>query len=641
MSATTVPVLEAPGVSWRTNPSKASVVRTVDFRMVPYLIEATLIPTVLVSTRLIMLDLRRAIVATLGRTSAVLTVSEAVRTARRGLHTAVGANGRSYDYLTRSEIVSGPAASSPDGRGAGRGLQGVRHPWHRPRSTGRGAVPGHRCRVRSFRGHGPPPRRPRHAVVQRVARARLLRRRRPRGRRRDALGLVSTDSCTYAAGQLDSPAAMFTASHNPAQYNGIKLCLAGARPVGLDTGLADIKEMARRCSTVASCSAASWRQRARARPARRLRRSRPVLRRHVGAEAAEGGRRHGERHGRSRRAARVRAACRSTSRSCTASSTAPSPTIPPTHSSRPTSATCKHACRATGADVGLAFDGDADLCSSSTRPGAVCPVRRRRPSSPAASSPETPARPILHNLICSRAVPEVIREHGGTPIRTRVGHSYIKQLMAETGAAFGGEHSAHYYFRDNYRADSGIIATMVLLEQLSLADIPLSELRQPFERYADSGEINTQVPDVAAAVERVAERYRSCGQDHLDGLTVDCGHWWFNLRPSNTEPLLRLNLEAPTPAECDERVAEVLSLITPDDDPAHESPSMRRWALRRRRRGGGGRPPARRGTRRRSAGPSTPARTGRRSRRGSQHDRALRRPRPHVRLRPSRRRGSR
>ena len=142
------------------------------------------------------------------------------------------------------------------------------------------------------------------------------------------------------------------------------------------------------------------------------------------------------------------------------------------------------------------------------------------------------------------------------------GTRYIKQVMADTGAVFGGEHSAHYYFRDNYRADSGIIATMVLLEQLSQAGVPLSELRKPFERYAASGEINTEVADPAAVLERVAAAYAAVPQDRLDGLTVDCGPWWFNLRPSNTEPLLRLNLEAPTRAECDERVAEVLSLVT-------------------------------------------------------------------------------
>jgi phosphomannomutase len=150
---------------------------------------------------------------------------------------------------------------------------------------------------------------------------------------------------------------------------------------------------------------------------------------------------------------------------------------------------------------------------------------------------------------------------GGTPVRTRVGHSFIKQVMAETGAIFGGEHSAHYYFRDNFRADSGLIASMVVLEQLSRADEPLSELRRPFDRYADSGEINTTVDDPAAVIERVAAAYPGAQQDRLDGLTVDLGDWWFNLRPSNTEPLLRLNLEARDAAGCEAHTAEVLALV--------------------------------------------------------------------------------
>ena len=146
---------------------------------------------------------------------------------------------------------------------------------------------------------------------------------------------------------------------------------------------------------------------------------------------------------------------------------------------------------------------------------------------------------------------------GGTPVRTRVGHSFIKAVMAETGAAFGGEHSAHYYFRDNFRADSGSIAALVVLEQICLAGVPLSELRKPFERYAQSGEINTRVDDPAAVIEKVASTYASAQQHRLDGRTVDLGEWWFNRRPSNTEPLLRLNLEAPTPDEVTTHVAEV------------------------------------------------------------------------------------
>jgi phosphomannomutase len=150
---------------------------------------------------------------------------------------------------------------------------------------------------------------------------------------------------------------------------------------------------------------------------------------------------------------------------------------------------------------------------------------------------------------------------GGTPVRTRVGHSFIKQVMAETGAIFGGEHSAHYYFRDNWRADSGSIAALMVLEQLSLAHQPLSELRKPFERYAQSGEINTEVDDPAAVIEKVSAAYSEARQDRLDGLTVDLGDWWFNLRPSNTEPLLRLNLEAADQAAVERHTAEVLALV--------------------------------------------------------------------------------
>jgi phosphomannomutase len=215
-----------------------------------------------------------------------------------------------------------------------------------------------------------------------------------------------------------------------------------------------------------------------------------------------------------------------------------------------------------GFDIGLAFDGDADrvfvvdelgrgLSGSTTTAILAAAILRKHPGSS-----------ILHNLICSRAVPEIISENGGVPIRTKVGHSFIKQLMAETGAIFGGEHSAHYYFKDNFRADSGLIAVMMMLEEMSRTGQPLSELRQSYERYSSSGEINTQVIDTQAVIDFVAERYGEFEQDRLDGLTVDCGSWWFNLRPSNTEPLLRLNLEAATRDQCDERVAEVLALVT-------------------------------------------------------------------------------
>jgi phosphomannomutase len=217
--------------------------------------------------------------------------------------------------------------------------------------------------------------------------------------------------------------------------------------------------------------------------------------------------------------------------------------------------------RATGADVGLAFDGDADrvfLVDEQAEPvsGSLTTAMVAK-----AMLEKHPGATIIHNLICSRAVREVIVENGGTPVQTRVGHSFIKATMAETGAVFGGEHSGHYYFRDNFRADSGLIAALIVLELLSTADRPLSEVRRPFERYADSGEINTEVDDPHAVIERVARVFADCSQERLDGLTVAAGDWWFNLRPSNTEPLLRLNLEAPDRDACDRHVAEVLAVI--------------------------------------------------------------------------------
>jgi phosphomannomutase len=218
--------------------------------------------------------------------------------------------------------------------------------------------------------------------------------------------------------------------------------------------------------------------------------------------------------------------------------------------------------REVGADVGLAFDGDADRVFLVDERGE--PVSGSLTTALIAIGvlEKDPGATIIHNLICSKSVPEVVREHGGEPVRTRVGHSFIKAVMAETGAAFGGEHSAHYYFRDNYRADSGLIASLIVLERLSKAGVPLSELLAPLDRYAASGEINTRVDDPAAVIEAVAAHFADLPQDRLDGLTVEGDGWWFNLRPSNTEPLLRLNLEAASMEERDARVAEIRSLLT-------------------------------------------------------------------------------
>jgi phosphomannomutase len=218
-----------------------------------------------------------------------------------------------------------------------------------------------------------------------------------------------------------------------------------------------------------------------------------------------------------------------------------------------------------GADLGLAFDGDADRVffvdehargvSGSLVTALVAKGMLER----------YPGATVLYNAICSWVVPEVIRRYGGNPVRTRVGHSFIKGVMAETGAVFGGEHSGHYYFRDHYNADSGLVASLVLMDQISKAGVPLSELLEPFRRYHDSGEINSVVDDQAGIVARIASAYAGGRQDLLDGLTVQFDDWWFNLRPSNTEPLLRLNVEARTEELLEEKTRELLEAIRSDD----------------------------------------------------------------------------
>ena len=377
------------------------------------------------------------------------------------------------------------------------------------------------------------------------------------------VGLASTDLIYFAAGSLDAPGAMFTASHNPAEYNGIKFCLSGARPVGIDTGLATIRDAAKAVMNgkgpqpVAARGSVTQRDMLDAfadhvvsfidvsalKPMKvvadtangmgglivpvvfdRL----PMMELEVMYPELDGSF--------------------------------------PNHPADPIQPANQRDLQARvvsgGFDIGLAFDGDADRVFVVDEKGRGVSGSTTTAILAAAVLRTHPGATVLHNLICSRAVPEVIRESGGVPVRTKVGHSNIKQVMAETGAVFGGEHSAHYYFLDNYRADSGIIATMFMLEELSRRSMSLSELRQPFERYEASGEINTSVSDASVVIEGVARRYADFPQDMIDGLTVDCGTWWFNLRPSNTEPLLRLNLEAPTRNECDDHVAEVLSLVT-------------------------------------------------------------------------------
>jgi phosphomannomutase len=371
------------------------------------------------------------------------------------------------------------------------------------------------------------------------------------------VGLASTDLVYFAAGTLDAPAAMFTASHNPAQYNGVKMCRAGAAPIGESTGLAQIKdavatgllERAEESGQVRHQSmledfavhVRSFADRTLLAPLRVVADTANGMGGLVVPKVFEGlpfdlTVLFGELDG-----------------------------TFPNHPADPIQpenlVALQKAVLDAGADIGLAFDGDADRVflvdnegqpvSGSTTTAIVAKTMLAR----------TPGGTVVHNLICSKTVPEVILENGGKPVRTRVGHSFIKQVMAETDAIFGGEHSAHYYFRDNWRADSGSIAAMVVLEALSASGLPLSELRKPFERYAASGEINTTVNDPNTVIDAVETHYANEQQDRLDGLTVDLGNWWFNLRPSNTEPLLRLNLEAADRAACDAHTEEVLALI--------------------------------------------------------------------------------
>jgi phosphomannomutase len=372
------------------------------------------------------------------------------------------------------------------------------------------------------------------------------------------VGLASTDLVYFASGKLDAPAAMFTASHNPAQYNGIKMCRASAAPIGEATGLLQIKEavaagLVERAEEVGR-----------------------VEERDLLADFAD--------HVRSFADPKVLRPLSVVADTANGMGGLVVPAVfaglPftvdvlfgeldgtfPNHPADPIQpenlVALQKAVLEAGADVGLAFDGDADrvfLVDDRAQPisGSITTAIVAK----GILERTGPGESVVHNLICSKAVPEVIREMGGTPVRSRVGHSFIKQVMAETDAVFGGEHSGHYYFRDNWRADSGLIAAMVVLEQLCRADVPLSELRKPFERYAQSGEINTRVADPQAVIERVADAYRGAEQDRLDGLTVDLGDWWFNLRPSNTEPLLRLNAEAPDRLACDAHTQEVLDLI--------------------------------------------------------------------------------
>jgi len=376
------------------------------------------------------------------------------------------------------------------------------------------------------------------------------------------LGMASTDCLYFASGKFDAPAAMFTASHNPAAYNGVKLCLSGARPIGRDTGLVEIEAMTNELL---------------AKPSPPDGVLAPLDHRDVLSDFAE--------HVRSFVDVKSLRPLHVVADTANGMGGLVLPRVMeglpfdvdilygdldgnfPNHPADPIQEEnlrdLKAAVLEKGADVGLAFDGDADRCFLVDEPAETVSGSLTTALVAVSMLERYPGATILYNCICSHVVPEVVAEHGGTAVRTRVGHSFIKQVMAETGAVFGGEHSGHYYYRDNYRADSGVITALLVLELMSKSERPLSELLRPFRRYADSGEINTEVPDPRAAVEAVAalESARGNEVDRLDGLTVDHGDWWYNLRPSNTEPLLRLNVEAADERSCVAHVADVLDLV--------------------------------------------------------------------------------
>lgn len=372
----------------------------------------------------------------------------------------------------------------------------------------------------------------------------------------DDLGMITTDMVYYAAGALDQPGAMITASHNPKGYNGIKLCLAGAAPVGVDTGLVEIQVSAE--ESLADAAVPGEVAKVDVLPgyidhllsivdAERIGELRVVA---DGGNGVAG--------------VAVPSAFERIPAHLTGLYLEPDGSFPNHHPDplRPENLVDLEALmRSETPDLGVAFDGDAD------RAFFIDDKLRPLPGSTVTGIIASwfleshPGSKIVHNLICSKAVPEVVRAAGGEPVRTRVGHSYIKQVMKESGAVFGGEHSGHYYFRDNYRADSGILAMLVLLQVLSEDGRPLSVLRRDYEPYAQSGEINFDVVDKEAAIEAVAAAYASAKLDRLDGLTVDLGQRWFNVRPSNTEPVLRLNVEAATQQEVDQLVGEVRSIF--------------------------------------------------------------------------------
>ena len=373
------------------------------------------------------------------------------------------------------------------------------------------------------------------------------------------IGLASTDMLYFASGKLGLPGAMFTASHNPAEYNGIKLCFSSARPIGKESGLVTIEKFVREGSPLALGGIGLEKQRNMLEEyvdhlltLVDIKNIRPLK---IIVDAGNG------MAGHTAPAIFARLNCEVIPMYFELDGTFPN------HEANPLDETTltdlKKAMIDQKADLGLAFDGDADRCflvderGIAVNPSALTSLIAHR------ELIKRPGSSIIYNLISSRAVQEVIDENGGVGLRSRVGHSYIKKMMAESGAIFGGEHSGHFYFKEFWRADSGALAALHAIAALGESDTTMSALLAPYNRYVISGEINSKVADTKRATEQVEKSYSSdqVTIDHLDGLTVNGDTWWFNLRPSNTEPLLRLNVEASTQAQMETVRDAVLSLI--------------------------------------------------------------------------------
>jgi phosphomannomutase len=371
-------------------------------------------------------------------------------------------------------------------------------------------------------------------------------------------GLGSTDMLYFAAGSLDIPGAMFTASHNPARYNGIKMCRAGAAPIGQDTGLADIRAMMEEGLPVFDGKPGTISSRdllaeyaAFLRGLVDLSGIRPLT---VVVDAGNG------MGGYTVPAVLGGLPLEITPLFFELDGNFPNHEANPLEPKNILDLQAK--VREVGADIGLAFDGDADRCFVVDETGAAVPPSAVTALVASRELAKQPGSTIIYNLITSHAVPEIVAERGGKAVRTRVGHSFIKAEMARTGAIFGGEHSAHYYFRDFWRADTGMLAAMHVLAALGGGDEPLSTLAADYSRYAASGEINSTVVDQAGRLAAVRAAFPDAAIDELDGLTVDIGGGsWFNLRASNTEPLLRLNVEAPDDAAVAALRDQVLDLV--------------------------------------------------------------------------------